>query len=48
LDAIFLGSFIMMFAMEETLIIEDLANRLFQLRNLCHRVIDGTHTLKIT
>ena len=44
LDAIFLGSFIMMFAMEETLIIEDLANRLFQLRNLCHRVIDGdTH-----
>ncbi|HYQ60981.1 MAG TPA: hypothetical protein VEP29_08010, partial [Desulfatiglandales bacterium] len=44
LDAIFLGSFIMMFAMEEALIIEDLANRLFQLRNLCHRVIDGdTH-----
>ncbi|MCU0595210.1 MAG: hypothetical protein MUC98_07090, partial [Desulfobacterota bacterium] len=41
LDAIFLGSFIMMFAMEETLIIEDLANSLFQLRNLCHRLIDG-------
>jgi hypothetical protein len=41
LDAIFLSSFTAMFAMEETLVIEDLANRLFQLRNLCHRVIDG-------
>ncbi len=41
LDAIFLSSFLMMFAMEETLIIEDLATRLFQLRNLCHRLIDG-------
>ena len=41
LDAIFLSSFIMMFAMEETLIIEDLATSLFQLRNLCHRLIDG-------
>ncbi|HYQ59567.1 MAG TPA: hypothetical protein VEP29_00845, partial [Desulfatiglandales bacterium] len=40
-DAIFLGSFIMMFAMEETLIIEDLADSLFQLRNLCHRFIEG-------
>jgi len=44
LDAIFLISFIMMFAMEETLIIEDLATSLFQLRSLCHRLIDGeTH-----
>jgi len=41
LDAVFLSSFIMMFAMEETLIIEDLATSLFQLRNLCHRLIDG-------
>ena len=41
LDAIFLGSFMMMYAMEETLIIEDLAARLFQSRNLCRRVIDG-------
>jgi hypothetical protein len=41
LDAIFLGSFIMMFAMEETLIIEDLAAGLFRLRNLCERLIDG-------
>ncbi len=41
LDAIFLSSFIMMFAMEEMLIVEDLATRLFQLRNLCHRLIDG-------
>jgi hypothetical protein len=41
LDAIFLGSFIMMFAMEETLLMEDLANRLFQLRNLCHKIIDS-------
>jgi hypothetical protein len=41
LDAIFLGSFMMMFAMEEAMIIEDLATSLFQLRNLCRRVIDG-------
>ena len=41
LDAIFLISFIMIFAMEETLIIEDLAASLFQLRTLCHRLIDG-------
>ena len=41
LDAIFLSSFIAMFAMEETLVIEDLANNLFQLRNLCYRIIDG-------
>ena len=41
LDAIFMSSFIMMFAMEETLLIEDLAASLFQLRNLCHRLIDG-------
>jgi hypothetical protein len=41
LDAIFLNSFLMMFAMEETLVIEDLAARLFQLRNLCRRIIDG-------
>jgi hypothetical protein len=41
MDAIFLISFIMMFAMEETLVIEDLATSLFQLRNLCHRLIDG-------
>jgi hypothetical protein len=41
LDAVFLNSFIMMIAMEETLIIEDLADSLFQLRNLCYRLIDG-------
>jgi hypothetical protein len=41
LDAMFLGSFIMMVSMEETLIIEDLADSLFQMRNLCHRLIDG-------
>ena len=41
LDAVVLGSFMMVFAMEETLIIEDLATRLFQLRNLCHRLIEG-------
>jgi len=41
LDAVFLSSFVMMFAMQETLLIEDLATRLFQLRNHCHRIIDG-------
>jgi len=41
LDAIFLSSFIMIVAMEETLIMEDLATSLLQLRNLCHRLIDG-------
>ena len=40
LDAIFLSSFIIMFAMEERPIVEDLATSLFQLRNLCHRLID--------
>lgn len=40
LDAVFLGSFIMMLAMEEMLVVEDLATGLFQLRTLCHRLID--------
>ena len=41
LDAVFLSSFVVMFAMPETLLFEDLATRLFQLRNHCHRIIDG-------
>ena len=40
LDAVFLGSFIMMLAMEELLAVEDLATELFQLRSLCRKLID--------
>jgi hypothetical protein len=41
LDAVFLSSFIMFYAMGEDLMMEDLATRLFQLRTLCHRIISG-------
>jgi len=40
-DAIFVSSLIMFMAMGEDLIMEDLAKRLFHLRNLCHRIIAG-------
>jgi hypothetical protein len=41
LDAIFLSSFIMFYAMGEDLMMEELATQLFQLRTLCHRIISG-------
>jgi hypothetical protein len=41
LDAIFLSSFIMFYAMGEDLMMEDLATQLFQLRTLCQRIISG-------
>ncbi|RJR50539.1 MAG: hypothetical protein C4576_04990 [Desulfobacteraceae bacterium] len=40
-DAIFLGSFIMFYATDEDMILEELATRLFQFRVLCHRIIAG-------
>lgn len=40
-DAIFLSSFIMIYATGEDLTLEDLATRLFQFRTLCHRIMDG-------
>ena len=40
-DAIFFSSFIMLYAMGEQLMMEDLATRLFQMRSLCHRIVSG-------
>jgi hypothetical protein len=45
-DAVFVSSFIMFSAMKEDLILEDLANQLFDLRTLCHGIIDEETTLK--
>jgi hypothetical protein len=45
-DASFISSFIMFSAMGEDLIFEDLATQLFQLRTLCHRIIEGETTLE--
>jgi len=44
-DAFLVSSFIMLSAIREDLILEDLAIRLFQIRSMCHRIIDGTTTL---
>lgn len=40
-DAFFVSSFIMFSAMREDLVLEDLATRLFQLRTLCHKIMEG-------
>ncbi|MBP1742185.1 MAG: hypothetical protein H6Q48_4478, partial [Deltaproteobacteria bacterium] len=40
-DAVFCSSFIMLYAMGEELMMEDLATRLFQMRSFCHRIISG-------
>ncbi|PKN28737.1 MAG: hypothetical protein CVU64_11820 [Deltaproteobacteria bacterium HGW-Deltaproteobacteria-21] len=40
-DAIFLSSFIMFYATDEDMIMEELATRLLQFRVLCHRIIAG-------
>ncbi|MDP6180417.1 MAG: hypothetical protein QGG48_11045, partial [Desulfatiglandales bacterium] len=45
-DAFFVSSFIMFSAMREDLILEDLAAWLFQIRTLCHRIIEGETTLE--
>ncbi len=44
-DAFLISSFIMLSAIREDLILEDLAIRLFQIRAMCHQIIDGTTTL---
>jgi hypothetical protein len=40
-DAIFLSSFIMFYALGENALVEDLAERLFKFRTLCHRICSG-------
>ena len=40
-DAIFLNSFIMFYAMGEDVLVEDLAERLFKFKALCHRILAG-------
>jgi len=45
-DAFLVSSFIMLSAIREDLILEDLAIRLFQTRAMCHKIIDGTTTLE--
>jgi hypothetical protein len=40
-DAFFVFSFIMLSSIREDLILEDLAGRLFQIRALCNKVLDG-------
>ncbi len=45
-DAFFISSFIMFSAMREDLILQDLATRLFQLRDLSHKIIRGETTLE--
>ena len=44
-DALFVLSFIMLSAIREDLLLEDLAGRVFQIRAFCHRVIDSETTL---
>jgi hypothetical protein len=45
-DAIFVSSFVMFSAMQEGLMQEDLAKRLFQLRTVCHRIMEGETTFE--
>ncbi|MBW1779387.1 MAG: hypothetical protein JRL30_01490 [Deltaproteobacteria bacterium] len=45
-DAFLVSSFIMLSAIREDLILEDLAARLFQIRAMCHKIIDGKTTLE--
>ena len=45
-DAFFVLSVIMLSAIREDLILEDFAGRLFQIRSMCHKIIDGKMTLE--
>jgi hypothetical protein len=45
-DAIFVSSFVMFSAMQEGLMQEDLARRLFQLRTICHKIMEGETTFE--
>jgi hypothetical protein len=40
-DAVFVSSFIMFYALGEDVLVEDLAERLFKFRILCHRILAG-------
>jgi hypothetical protein len=44
-DALFVLSFIMVSAIREDLILEDLATQFFEIRAVCHRIIDGETSL---
>ncbi|HOP46052.1 MAG TPA: hypothetical protein PK874_00190 [Desulfobacteraceae bacterium] len=43
-DAFFIFCFLLLSSIRQDLLLEDLASRLFQIRNLCHKVIDGSTT----
>ncbi len=45
-DAFFIFSFIMLSAIREDLLLEDLADRLFKVKAICDSIIEGTITLK--
>ena len=45
-DSLLVFSFIMLSAIREDLILEDLAIRFFQIRAMCHKIIDGAMTLE--
>ncbi len=45
-EAFFVFSLIMLCSIREDLILEDLASRLFQMRDLCHKVIEGETSLE--
>jgi len=45
-DAFLVSSFITLSAIREDLILEDLAIRLFQIRSMCHHIMDGSTTLE--
>ncbi len=45
-DAIFVSSFVMFSAMKEGLMQEDLARRIFELRTVCHKIMDGETTFE--
>jgi len=44
-EAFFVSSFVMCSALGDDLILEDLASRLFQIRALCHGILDGEITI---
>jgi hypothetical protein len=45
-DTFFISSLVMFSALREGLILEDLASELFEIRSLCHRIIEGKTSLE--
>ncbi len=45
-DAFFIFSFIMLSAIREDLLLEDLAGKLFRVKEICDRIMDGNFTLQ--